>query len=239
MESSMNSSNYVPTVEPQPLSTPSQSLTGKTYGFCGSRIDALSVANGVLQNDCFIDVLNIVPHCIFLLISLPILIIWSKSVIGTKKVKTWVHFRVHVFRWVSVLFLIVLNIFEITEGLTSDAHDPDTVNYHVFVPPLIALMGSIMSITFYHNVEIWNSPGFLLILLGYWSSSFVLKILKLISLYKNNLNWMHIRVNLTWIVIIVYAILIFVEMDVLRVQVSNYFLFIYLPRASVANFSFK
>lgn len=220
---STNSSNFLSTMETQPLSTLSPSLSAKTYGFCGSRIDALSVTNGVLQNDCFIDVLNIVPHCIFLIISVPILIIWSKSVIGTKKVKTWVHFRIHEFRWLIILFLIGLNIFEITEGLTSDAHDPDTVNYHVFIPPFIALMGSIMSITYYHNVEIWNSPGFLLILLGYWASTFVLKILKLISLYKNNLDWTYIRVDLTWIVTMVYAILIIVEMDVLRVQKYAFF----------------
>lgn len=227
MASADNSSIFLTSVPAVPLSTPlpatASSMSAKTIGFCGSRLDALSVANGVLQNDCFIDMLNIVPHCIFLLISVPILIIWSKSVIGTKKVKTWVHFRVHAFRWVTILFLMSLNILEITEGLTSDAHDPDTVNYHVFVPPLMALMGSIMSITFYHNVEIWNSPGFLLILLGYWASAFVLKILKLISLYRNNMDWTHIRVDFTWIVIVIYAVLIFIEMDVLRIQKYAFF----------------
>ncbi|XP_036369028.1 ATP-binding cassette sub-family C member 9-like isoform X4 [Octopus sinensis] len=195
----------------------------KTYGFCGSRLDALSVANGVLQNDCFIDVLNIIPHCIFLLFSVPILIIWSKSVIGTKKVKTWVHFRVHAFRWVVTLFLIGVNLMEIAEGLTSDAHDPDSVNYHVFIPPCAALIGSVMSITYYHNVEIWNSPGFLLILLGYWSAAFVLRVFKLISLYRNNMDFTDLRLDLTWVVTVVYGILIFVEMDVLRVQKYAFF----------------
>ncbi|GAB1608174.1 ATP-binding cassette sub-family C member 9-like isoform X4 [Argonauta hians] len=195
----------------------------KIYGFCGSRLDALSVANGVLQNDCFIDVLNIIPHCIFLLFSVPILIIWSKSVIGTKKVKTWVHFRVHAFRWVVTMFLIAVNIMEIAEGLTSDAHDPDSVNYHVFIPPCAALIGSVMSITYYHNVEIWNSPGFLLILLGYWSAAFVLRVFKLISLYRNHMDFTDLRLDLTWIVTVVYGILIFVEMDVLRVQKYAFF----------------
>lgn len=63
-------------------------------GFCGTKSDAMSVAEGVLQNDCFVDVLNIIPHATMALIGIFIITVWNHSVMGKLKVKTWVHFQV-------------------------------------------------------------------------------------------------------------------------------------------------
>ncbi|KAK7499156.1 hypothetical protein BaRGS_00009703 [Batillaria attramentaria] len=39
-------------------------------GFCGTKADAMSVKDGVLQNECFVDVLNIIPHATLALIGI-------------------------------------------------------------------------------------------------------------------------------------------------------------------------
>ncbi|XP_055997063.1 ATP-binding cassette sub-family C member 8-like isoform X2 [Ostrea edulis] len=189
--------------------------------FCGSKNRARSVAEGVVKNECFVDVLNIVPHAIFVLVSLFILIVWCKS--KYYNATSWVHFRGHNVRWFFSLVLIVIIVTEIAEGFMSDARDPDTVNYHVFIPPIIALVATILSLVFYHNIEQWNSPRFLLIILAYWMSVLPIKILKGVSLYKNGTSIVHVRVWLTWIDVALYMILLTVEINLLRVQKYAFF----------------
>ncbi|XP_033748591.1 LOW QUALITY PROTEIN: ATP-binding cassette sub-family C member 9-like [Pecten maximus] len=192
-------------------------------GFCGSRDDALRVDNGVLQNECFVDVLNIVPHAIFLLISVFILIVWNRSVLGQLHVTTWVHYHGHSLRWTVTIVLVISCVVGIAEGVMSDYMDQDTVNVHAFLPQCLALAAALGSITYYHNVEQWNSPRFLLVLMGYWLSMIVLKFLKAFSLYKNDVTHIHLRVWLTWFDVLLYLILLGVELNVLRVQRYAFF----------------
>ena len=188
-------------------------------GFCGSLPNAMSVKHGVLHNTCFVDVLNMIPHILLVLICVFIITVWNHSVIGKIKVTTWVHFQGHNVRWILTLVLIFLNIVQIAEGVISDSHDPDTVNYHTFVPQCTAALATVVSIVYYHNVEMWNSPKFLLVLMIYWPSACVLKILKGVSLYKNNLTTEYLKPWLLWIAISVYLVMFFVELNLLRIQV--------------------
>ena len=50
---------------------------GMGLSFCGNNrnINAYSVENGVLNNGCFVDALNLVPHVFLLFITFPILFI--------------------------------------------------------------------------------------------------------------------------------------------------------------------
>ncbi|OWF53711.1 ATP-binding cassette sub-family C member 9 [Mizuhopecten yessoensis] len=192
-------------------------------GFCGSRDDALRVDNGVLQNECFVDVLNIVPHAIFLLISVFILIVWNRSVLGQLHVTTWVHYHGHSLRWIVTLILVLSCSVGIGEGVMSDYMDQDTINVHTFLPQCLALVAALGSLAYYHNVEQWNSPRFLLVLMGYWLSMIVLKFLKAFSLYKNDVTHVHLRVWLTWFDVFLYLILLVVELNVLRIQKYAFF----------------
>lgn len=125
---------------------------------------------------------------------------------------------VHNFRWVLNLALLLVVIFEVAEGVISDSNDPDSTNYHTFVPQCLAFVGALTAIIYYHKVEIWNSPKFLLALLIYWPSSFSLKFLKVFSMYKNDITWRHLKMWLAWTVIILYILLFLVELNLLRLQ---------------------
>uniref|UniRef100_A0A665UUR2 ATP-binding cassette, sub-family C (CFTR/MRP), member 9 n=1 Tax=Echeneis naucrates TaxID=173247 RepID=A0A665UUR2_ECHNA len=70
--------------------------------FCGSEINinAYSVHNGVLNNGCFVDALNLVPHVFLLFITFPILFIvlfiyWVLAFI-TKSIKLWKYVQFNV-----------------------------------------------------------------------------------------------------------------------------------------------
>uniref|UniRef100_A0A668TUA3 ATP-binding cassette, sub-family C (CFTR/MRP), member 9 n=1 Tax=Oreochromis aureus TaxID=47969 RepID=A0A668TUA3_OREAU len=61
--------------------------------FCGNKSNAYSVTKGVLNNPCFVDALNLVPHVFLLFITFPILFIvlfiyWVLAFI-TKSIKLW------------------------------------------------------------------------------------------------------------------------------------------------------
>ncbi|KAK3084802.1 hypothetical protein FSP39_019339 [Pinctada imbricata] len=194
-----------------------------TAAFCGSRDGARSVSHGALQNECFVDVLNIIPHAIFVLISLFILIVWSRSLFYKIENATWSHYSGHNLRWVLTLLLILVSLVEIADGITSDRQDPDIINLHTILPQCIALISAILSIVFYHSVEQWNSPRFLLILLAYWSSALLLKIIKIISLDKNGMSTEHLRVWLKYIDTGLCAALTLVEINALRVMKYAFF----------------
>ena len=188
-------------------------------GFCGSRENAFSVTEGVIKNECFIDVLNLVPHAIFAMFSLFILIIWNRSAIGQMEVKTWVHFKGHSVRWIVTLLLILNLLVGLAEGIMAETSDPDAINLHVIIPQVLALLSTILSIIFYHNLEQWNSPRFLLSLILYWTSCIVLKILKSVSLQQNGVTIDHVRMWVTCIDVFMYAILLVTELIFLFIQV--------------------
>lgn len=138
---------------------------------------------------------------------------------GRLKAKTWVHFKCHSIRWILTLILILINGLELAEGFVSDYIDPDSANFHVLVPPILSLFSTILSIILYHNIEMWNSPRFLLILIPYWLSACGLKLLKAFSLYVTGITLEHLRLWITWAVVANYAALIIVELVVLFTQV--------------------
>ena len=189
--------------------------------FCGSREGSLSVKDGVLRNKCFVDVMNIIPHGLFVILSITILIAWRQSTMGKLEAKSWVQFKCHSLRWILTLILIVVNSLEIAEGFVSDYIDPDSANYHVIVPPCMTFVATILSLVFYHNIEMWNSPRFLLILIPYWVCACGLKLLKGFSLYVSGGTLQHLRLWLTWVVVVLYAGLIITEIIVLIHHVSK------------------
>ncbi|XP_076452886.1 ATP-binding cassette sub-family C member 9-like [Babylonia areolata] len=191
--------------------------------FCGSKSDAMSVKDGVLQNECFVDVLNIIPHATLSLIGIFIVTVWNHSVMGKLKAKTWVHFQGHNFRWILTIMLLIVLIIEIAEGFISDSNDADTTNYHAFIPQCLAFLGALVGIIYYHKVEIWNSPKFLLAMLIYWPAAISLKFLKVFSMYKNNISWLHLKMWMAWAVIGLYVALLVVELNLLRLQKYAFF----------------
>ena len=187
--------------------------------FCGPHINATKVGDGILANECFLDGLSFFPHILLILISLPILIAWNKSSYGGTQAQTWVHFPLHTFRWILFIILILLNLVEIGEGVISDSMFVGS-HLHLYIPHCVALIGSLFSIIYYHNVESLNSPRFLLLLILYWVAGLIVKILKVIHLFRKGLGVEHLRFDLTWDVIIVYGLLLILELYILCSLVS-------------------
>ncbi|XP_078599462.1 ATP-binding cassette sub-family C member 9-like isoform X2 [Branchiostoma floridae x Branchiostoma japonicum] len=180
--------------------------------FCGIHASGYSVANGTLDNMCFVEAIGIIPHVLFLIAALPILLLGY----GTVNINhsSWLHYPGHSLRWsLTVLLLFILSC-EIAEGLLSDLHS--TASYlQLYIPSGVTFVATLVTAVYYHNVEMSNFPKLLLLLLGYWVIAIIMRILKLWNLYVQGLNAAHLRLDLNWLIVAIYFLYICIEVNFL------------------------
>ncbi|XP_063800161.1 ATP-binding cassette sub-family C member 8 isoform X1 [Pseudophryne corroboree] len=192
-----------------------------SLAFCGSdnNSSAYNVDNGVLNNGCFVDALNVVPHVFLLFITFPILFIgWGSQ---SSKVhihhSTWLHFPGHNLRWILTFILLFVLVCEIAEGIVSDGFSASR-HLHLYMPAVMAFLAGITSIVYYHNIETSNFPKLLIALLVYWILAFVTKTIKFVKFCDNGIWFLQLRFCLTGLLAIFYGMLLAVEINVIRVR---------------------
>ncbi|XP_065145853.1 ATP-binding cassette sub-family C member 9 isoform X6 [Paramisgurnus dabryanus] len=194
--------------------------------FCGNDngSNAYSVDNGVLDNGCFVDALNLVPHVFLLFITFPILFIgWGSQ---SSKVQihhnTWLHFPGHNLRWILTFTLLFVHVCEIAEGIVSNTQMGSN-HLHLFMPALMGFIAATTSVVYYHNIETANFPKLLLALFIYWILAFITKMIKLWKFAEADLGVQHLRFCITALLVILYGLLMAVEINVIRVRKYVFF----------------
>uniref|UniRef100_UPI00358FFAEC ATP-binding cassette sub-family C member 9-like n=1 Tax=Myxine glutinosa TaxID=7769 RepID=UPI00358FFAEC len=190
--------------------------------FCGSDNNttlAYNVGDDVLNNGCFVDALNLVPHVFLLFITFPILFIgWGSQ---SSKVQihhnTWLHFPGHNLRWILTFALLFVHVCEIAEGIQSDGY-MESRHLHLYMPATMAFVAAMMSIVYYQNIETSNFPKLLLALLAYWVLAFSMKSIKLAKFYVHGVGPKHLRFCITGLLVLLYSLLLMVEINVIRVR---------------------
>uniref|UniRef100_A0A8C6Q0C0 ATP-binding cassette, sub-family C (CFTR/MRP), member 8 n=1 Tax=Nothobranchius furzeri TaxID=105023 RepID=A0A8C6Q0C0_NOTFU len=189
-----------------------------SLAFCGSESNssAYNVDRGVLNNGCFLDALNVVPHVFLLFITFPILFIgWGSQ---SSKVhihhSTWLHFPGHNLRWLLTFVLLFILVCEIAEGIVSDGFS-QSLHLHLYMPAALAFMAGITSIVYYHNIETSNFPKLLLALLIYWVLAFVMKTIKFAKYTEHGISPGQLRYCITGLLVLLYGLLLAVEINVI------------------------
>uniref|UniRef100_A0A9J7Z1F6 ATP-binding cassette, sub-family C (CFTR/MRP), member 9 n=1 Tax=Cyprinus carpio carpio TaxID=630221 RepID=A0A9J7Z1F6_CYPCA len=192
--------------------------------FCGNDrgSNAYSVDKGVLDNGCFVDALNLVPHVFLLFITFPILFIgWGSQ---SSKVQihhnTWLHFPGHSLRWILTFTLLFVHVCEIAEGIVSNTWSN---HLHLFMPALMGFIAATTSVVYYHNIETANFPKLLLALFIYWILAFITKMIKLWKFADASLGVQHLRFCITALLVVLYGLLMAVEINVIRVRKYVFF----------------
>uniref|UniRef100_A0A8C1BEP1 ATP-binding cassette, sub-family C (CFTR/MRP), member 9 n=1 Tax=Cyprinus carpio carpio TaxID=630221 RepID=A0A8C1BEP1_CYPCA len=192
--------------------------------FCGNNkcSNAYSVENGVLNNGCFVDALNLVPHVFLLFITFPILFIgWGSQ---SSKVQihhnTWLHFPGHNLRWILTFTLLFVHVCEIAEGIVSNTLSN---HLHLFMPALMGFIAATTSVVYYHNIETANFPKLLLALFIYWILAFITKMIKLWKFAEESLGVKELRFCITALLVVLYGLLMAVEINVIRVRKYVFF----------------
>uniref|UniRef100_A0A671Q4K5 ATP-binding cassette sub-family C member 9-like n=1 Tax=Sinocyclocheilus anshuiensis TaxID=1608454 RepID=A0A671Q4K5_9TELE len=192
--------------------------------FCGNDrgSNAYSVDKGVLDNGCFVDALNLVPHVFLLFITFPILFIgWGSQ---SSKVQihhnTWLHFPGHNLRWILTFTLLFVHVCEIAEGIVSNTWSN---HLHLFLPALMGFIAATTSVVYYHNIETANFPKLLLALFIYWILAFITKMIKLWKFAEASLGVQYLRFCITALLVVLYGLLMAVEINVIRVRKYVFF----------------
>uniref|UniRef100_A0A3Q3X1T6 Uncharacterized protein n=1 Tax=Mola mola TaxID=94237 RepID=A0A3Q3X1T6_MOLML len=199
-----------------------------SLAFCGNENNsvAYNVDGGVLNNGCFLDALNVVPHVFLLFITFPILFIgWGSQ---SSKVhihhSTWLHFPGHNLRWLLTFVLLFTLVCEIAEGIVSDGFS-QSLHLHLYMPAGLAFMAGITSIIYYHNIETSNFPKLLLALLIYWVLAFIMKTIKFAKYTEHGIGPPQLRYCITGLLVLLYGLLLAVEINVILGRVSRYMCF--------------
>uniref|UniRef100_A0A8B9GLZ1 ATP binding cassette subfamily C member 9 n=1 Tax=Astyanax mexicanus TaxID=7994 RepID=A0A8B9GLZ1_ASTMX len=193
--------------------------------FCGNDLNnSYSVEKGVLNNGCFVDALNLVPHVFLLFITFPILFIgWGSQ---SSKVQihhnTWLHFPGHNLRWILTFTLLFVHVCEIAEGIVSNTWMQSN-HLHLFLPAFMGFIAATTSVVYYHNIETANFPKLLLALFIYWVLAFITKIIKLWKFAEEGLGVEHLRFCITAVLVVLYGLLMAVEVNVIRVRKYVFF----------------
>ncbi|XP_068595961.1 ATP-binding cassette sub-family C member 8-like [Brachionichthys hirsutus] len=189
-----------------------------SLAFCGNENNsvAYNVDGGVLNNGCFLDALNVVPHVFLLFITFPILFIgWGSQ---SSKVhihhSTWLHFPGHNLRWLLTFILLFVLVCEIAEGIVSDGFS-QSPHLHLYMPAGLAFMAGITSIIYYHNIETSNFPKLLLALLIYWLLAFIMKTIKFSKYTEHGIGPRQLRYCITGLLVLLYGLLLAVEINVI------------------------
>uniref|UniRef100_A0AAV2IUV2 ATP-binding cassette, sub-family C (CFTR/MRP), member 9 n=1 Tax=Knipowitschia caucasica TaxID=637954 RepID=A0AAV2IUV2_KNICA len=200
--------------------------SGMALAFCGNEndINAYNVDYGVLNNGCFVDALNLVPHVFLLFITFPILFIgWGSQ---SSKVQihhnTWLHFPGHNMRWILTFSLLFVHVCEFAEGIVSNKM-MTTNHLHLFMPAFMGFIAATTSVVYYHNIETSNFPKLLLVLFIYWVLAFITKTIKLWKFAEYSVGPQHLRFCITALLVILYGLLMAVEINVIRVRKYVFF----------------
>ncbi|XP_030296644.1 ATP-binding cassette sub-family C member 9-like [Sparus aurata] len=195
--------------------------------FCGNddHFNSYNVTNGVLNNGCFVDALNLVPHVFLLFITFPILFIgWGSQ---SSKVQihhnTWLHFPGHNLRWILTFSLLFVHVCEFAEGIVSNNRMMQTNHLHLFMPAFMGFIAATTSVVYYHNIETSNFPKLLLVLFIYWVLAFVTKSIKLWKFAAYSVGPQHLRFCITALLVMLYGLLMAVEINVIRVRKYVFF----------------
>lgn len=196
-----------------------------SLSFCGNNISSYNIYHGVLQNPCFVDALNLVPHVFLLFITFPILFIgWGSQ---SSKVQihhnTWLHFPGHNLRWILTFALLFVHVCEIAEGIVSDSQRTSR-HLHLFMPAVMGFVATTTSIVYYHNIETSNFPKLLLALFLYWVMAFITKTIKLVKYWQLGWGMSDLRFCITGVMVILNGLLMAVEINVIRVRRYVFFM---------------
>uniref|UniRef100_A0A096MCS0 ATP-binding cassette, sub-family C (CFTR/MRP), member 9 n=1 Tax=Poecilia formosa TaxID=48698 RepID=A0A096MCS0_POEFO len=193
--------------------------------FCGDKFpSAYGINASVLNNGCFVDALNLVPHVFLLFITFPILFIgWGSQ---SSKVQihhnTWLHFPGHNMRWILTFLLLFVHVCEFAEGIVSNT--TMTSNHlHLFMPAFMGFIAATTSVVYYHNIETSNFPKLLLVLFIYWVLAFITKSIKLWKFAEFGVWFQYLRFCITALLVILYGLLMAVEINVIRVRKYVFF----------------
>ncbi len=206
-------------------------VSEKWEWFCGDNSSDINWTNdSVLGNSCLIDAVDLTPQIAFSIIILLLLLVLAYCT-RFKNAQTHhlLRFPGHEVRWILLIALVILLAGSIAEGILSDvSYTSQSTQPHLYLPQCCAFLATIIVMSCYQHMELWQARHLLWLIALYWLSSFATQTLRIISLeYLNVEELMNVeslvevaRYDFSLALMIVYGLLFLVDINAIRIKVS-------------------
>ena len=180
----------------------------------------------ILQNTCLVDTLTAIPHALAIIL-FPLVLICIRCCVGLKgtiNTRYLLKFPGHGRRWLSTLMLIIILVGSAVEGALTDArfrYQSKPTQPHLYIPDACAILATILSILFNHQMEVWRRPKMAWVLVLYWLTAIGANTLYLMHLDYHQLAEANIATfDFAVIIVILHALLLLNEVNVIRLKAS-------------------
>ena len=197
--------------------------------FCGINSsytgDSLDWYADERNNTCLVDGVMTIHHGSFLILhSIVLLVIGCCTGYRRVHTKYLLVYPGHSLRWLVSVLLLVLILASIGEGIMTDEtyqalHQP--TQPHLYIHSITGFVAVMVSLVFYHHIELWQLPAMSFLLFVYWVCSLGVEIFRLLGLeYQQQIDIHVLLFDLTIVKLVIYAVLVLIEANVIRSKVS-------------------
>ncbi|XP_033648066.1 ATP-binding cassette sub-family C member 9-like [Asterias rubens] len=195
--------------------------------FCGINSsytnESLDWYHNVRNNTCLVNGVGSISHGIFIILfSLILLVVGCCTKYRQVNTKHLLVYPGHSIRWLISALLSVILLASIGEGVMTD-ETYQVLNQptqpHLYVHSVLSFIAVLVSLIYYHHMELWQIPIMSPLLFLYWLSSLGHEIFRVLSLeYQNQDDVNIVLFDLTVIKIVIYFFLMIIELNVIRTE---------------------
>ena len=205
--------------------------SGQFNWYCG--VNATETLNDfawdlhhTLYNACFTDYLYALPHLIFVILGiLVMLILGCCTKLRKRKHPYLIQFPGHNTRWVFNFVFISLTLCELGESILTNVdvyHDMPS-QPHLYVPAIMSLAAALLSMIYYNQMELWSKPHMMWLLLLYWMAALGVEIVRFINLNHDiDVDATLLRFDLSIAAIVMYSFYLILEVCVIMMKVNTF-----------------
>ncbi|XP_038076866.1 ATP-binding cassette sub-family C member 9-like [Patiria miniata] len=195
--------------------------------FCGNNNTYLStdLSSEWVGNTCFINGLALLPHVAFIFFFALALFELGCVCNNRKRGKTKyvLCYPGHTVRWLVSLASLLVLAAAIGEGVLTDETYrawQQSTQPHYYAPSAAAFIAMVLSLVYYHHMELWQIPSMSILLLIYWVLALIGESLQLADLKHHDIvDVTVLRFDLTVLMVIAYGILLLNELNLIRIKV--------------------
>ncbi|XP_072027511.1 ATP-binding cassette sub-family C member 9-like isoform X2 [Amphiura filiformis] len=172
--------------------------------------------NNTIKNACFTNLIYTAPHIIFVILaSLVLLVLGCATSLRKKHPRYLLPFPGHYALWVLYFPFMFGLLCALGEGLITDVEvQKDSLTQpHLYIPGIVASLGGIIALVYYHHMEVWNKKGMAWLLLLYWVTSLGAEVARFLNLYYDSEYqvddvkfWEVMRVDVSILMLVLYSL---------------------------------
>ncbi|XP_072027512.1 ATP-binding cassette sub-family C member 9-like [Amphiura filiformis] len=172
--------------------------------------------NNTIKNACFTNLIYTAPHFIFVILaSFVLLVLGCATSLRKKHPRYLLQFPGHYALWVLYFPFMFGLLCALGEGLITDVEvQKDSLTQpHLYIPGIVASLGGIIALVYYHHMEVWNKKGMAWLLLLYWVTSLGAEVARFLNLYYDSQYevddvkfWEVMRVDVSILMLVLYSL---------------------------------